>query len=198
MTISWDTLAMDVSIISQNRRYVLRILFDALDTCRSSLDCIKSQLKQMKRSQQHQHHNRRSKNIGATKATREDEMAKQELEATKRKYNLATKKMEYLLSWSSSIWSAELGQELSDEVRVFVADWSSSEGEDTIRVEGESTVERLIRGIHEGDGDDNVDSNGLLLASDSILNLGGGSQLLPLVMEEQMVSVSTVHKKKNR
>mmetsp|Transcript_11758 Transcript_11758/g.20684 ORF Transcript_11758/g.20684 Transcript_11758/m.20684 type:complete len:154 (+) Transcript_11758:3-464(+) len=146
------------------------MLFEALDTCQSTLDGIKKQLRRIK--------------LGlGNDSTRDVEKQKREKEESKRQYKLAAKKIEYFLSWCSSMWSVEMGRELSEEVRAFVADWQPFEKE----VE-ESSVEQLIRGIHINDND----STGLL--ADGILDLGGSTGFVS-EMEDQMVSISTVRKK---
>ena len=166
--VTWNTLALDVAILSYHRRYVLRMLLEGLDICQSTLNGIKKQLKKIMRGND---------------STRDVERQKREKEESKRQYKLAAKKIEYFLSWYSSMWSVEMGHELSEEVRAFIADWQPLEEE----VE-ESSVEQLIRGIHTNDND------GTGLLADGILDLGGSSGLFS-GMEDQMVSISTVRKK---
>ena len=93
---------------------------------------------------------------------------KRELEETKLRYKLASKKIEYFLSWTAGAWSAEVERAMSQDVREFVADWRPSD----VRAE-ESPTERLMRGIC-GDGDSNGgerEHTGLLVGD--ILSLGG-------------------------
>ncbi|KAL9187169.1 hypothetical protein ACHAXT_010889 [Thalassiosira profunda] len=168
---TWDALALDVATLSFHRRQVLRMLFDALDICQLGVNGIKSQLKQI-----------RAKRHGEGGSAQDMERAKRELEETKRKYKLASKKVEYFLSWCSSVWTPQMGQELSEEVRAYVADWK-------LEVQTkESSVEKLIRGIHSG-GDD--DSAGLQMGG--LFDIGGSQPTSSLVGEE-MVSISTVRK----
>ena len=179
--LSWDTLSMDAATLSSKRRYVLRMLFEALDVCRSGLDRIKIQLKGMK--------SRPSGNgsVGKGSNVKGNGMSKKECEESKRQYKLASKKIEYMLSWTSSMWSSELESELSNELRAFVTDWQLD-----IQQE-ESSVEKMIRGIH---ANDNVGSgsDGGQLGIGGIFDIGGSRNVTSL-MEEDMVSVSTVRKR---
>jgi hypothetical protein len=156
-TLSWDMLALDVAKLSYHRRYVLRMLFEALDMCHSGVDCVKARVAEIKANC------RGANNI----STRDIEIARRELDESKRRYKLAAKKVDYFLSWSSTMWSNELGQELSEEVRLFVNDWQVEVQEE------ESSVEQLIRGIHFNANE----------------NAGGGS------LADGLISISTVRKR---
>ena len=128
--ILWEKLASDVAEISSNRRFVLRMLFDAKDICRDGIAFVKSQLKETGPAQ-----------------------SKEELEGSKRTFKLAAKKIEYFLSWSSRFWTEESAQLISEEVKSFVRDWRPD-----IRRES-SALETLIGGICIG-GDEVAEAPG--------------------------------------
>lgn len=128
--ISWEKLATDVTEISSNRRFVLRMLFDAKDICRGGLSFVKTQLKETGSAQSHE-----------------------ELEGSKRIIKLAAKKIEYFLSWISRFWTPESAQHISEEVKSFVRDWKPD-----VRRES-SALETLIGGICIG-GDELAEAPG--------------------------------------
>jgi len=155
------------------------MLFEALDACESSRDDVKRQLKTFK-----------SKQSAGSRSKRNVDMAKRELEESKLRYKLAAKKIQYFLSWTSSMWSVEVGRETSEEVRAFVSDWQPLDVH-----AGESSVEHLIRGIHANDIDDDDANDGCGLLANGFLNLGSGDTQPPLDMGDQMVSILTTCKK---
>ena len=116
-----------------------------------------------------------------------------EYNQSKRQYKLASKKIEYFCSWASSMWSVELEQGISSKVLDYISDWVQDD--DDVKKD-ESSIERLIRGMHSKDGDGNELSSSL----GGILDLGignssAGRSSSSLLVDEQMVSVSTVRKK---
>ena len=115
--ITWEKLATDVAEILSNRRFVLRMLFDANEICRSGLAFVKSQLKETGSAQ-----------------------SQMELKGSKRTFKLAAKKIEYFLSWSSKFWTPE-SELIAEEVKSFVRDWKPEIREDS------SPLETLIGGI---------------------------------------------------
>ena len=118
--ITWEKLATDVAEISSNRRFVLRMLFDANEICRCGLAFVKSQIKATDSAQ-----------------------SQKELEGSKRTFKLAAKKIEYFLSWSSRFWTPE-SELVAEEVKSFVRDWKPEIREDS------SPLETLIGGIRIG------------------------------------------------
>lgn len=100
---SWDRLAADVAMISCNRRYVLRMLFEAADLLYSGMEVLKMHTKAIKKNDKSAY--------TAQKAA---------LDETKRQCKLAVKKIEYFQYWCSSEWSLDLGREISREVESFV------------------------------------------------------------------------------
>lgn len=163
--ISWETLASDVASLSFHRRAVLRVLFDASDILHKGIEDMKRELKLIKQN-------------------KHDDKAKQGYDDIKRQYKLATKKVEYFLSWCSSMWTAELGKELSEEVNMFVEDWRSPEVEAE-----ESNLESLLRIDVPAD-----DSSAAFTPNFLGLELGGNKSP-SFGMKSEFMSVSTTRKK---
>ncbi|KAL3791689.1 hypothetical protein HJC23_003946 [Cyclotella cryptica] len=128
--LSWDTVASDVALVSSNRRYVLRLLFEAVDLFEFATDGVRKHVKLLQKT-----------------SNADKQMIKQkkkELEETKRQYKLASKKIEYFQSWCSFMWSADLCRGVSKEVDAFVKHWKMPEQEDK-----EYHIESLIGNMLE-------------------------------------------------
>ncbi|KAL7472071.1 hypothetical protein ACHAXS_012400 [Conticribra weissflogii] len=133
--LSWESLTSDVAKLSQNRRYVLKMLFDASDICHTAIVHIKKHLK----------HTKAMRSEGFTSATEDNDSMKKEFEESKKSYKLALKKIEYFQSWSSSLWTAELGQTVSDEAYAFIDNWKLPD----INTLAETPVETFLRHVND-------------------------------------------------
>ena len=163
--LSWDNLASDVALISPNRRYVLRMLFEAADVIDSGTEMMKTNSKLLKKK---------------NKAMYEEK--KEELDEAKRQYKLTRKKVEYFQSWCSQFWSSDLGTGISEEINLFVANWKIPKIK-----EKESHIESILGGMLKND----IPSN---LAEGSINIVESGKKGSLFRMGNEMVAVSTLKK----
>ncbi|KAL7482537.1 hypothetical protein ACHAW6_008218 [Cyclotella cf. meneghiniana] len=123
--LSWNTVATDVALISCNRRYVLRLLFEAADLFGFGVDFMRNYVKLIQK-----------------RGNKDEETCKQKKKAIdeiKRQYKLVLKKIEYFQSWCSYMWSVDLSRDISHEVDAFVKHWKMPE-----REVKESQIESLL------------------------------------------------------
>jgi hypothetical protein len=151
-SLSWDRLATDVAMISCNRRFVLRTLFEAADLLKSGIEVLKVHTKALKK-----------------KVKSEYTEKKRALDETKRQCKLAVKKIEYFQSWCSSKWSLDLGQEIFGEVESFVDHWKMPEKE-----EGPSQIESMLGNMLSNDdaNSTNDDTFGMIASRDNHFRMG--------------------------
>mmetsp|Transcript_20336 Transcript_20336/g.41894 ORF Transcript_20336/g.41894 Transcript_20336/m.41894 type:complete len:582 (+) Transcript_20336:119-1864(+) len=172
--LSWESLTSDVAKLSQNRRYVLRILFDASDICDVAIVHIKKNMK--------------------TKRSEDFYSMKKEYEESKKSYKLALKKIEYFQSWSSKLWTVELGRTISDEAYAFIDDWKRPD----INTAAETPIETFLRHVN---CDEATKEEGEKRERDTTFSLGSDFFRLDLghddnLMKNCMTSISTTRQKK--
>ena len=129
-------LALDAALISKNRRYVLRSLFEAIDLLQSGVELIKIRNKEIK-----------------VKDKSTYLRMKKDLDGVKRQYKLAMKKIEYFQSWCSSMWTDGVGSEITKEIESFVDNWRMPE---LAEIESQK-IETMIGNMLKKDEDDEND-----------------------------------------
>eukprot|EP00956_Cyclotella_meneghiniana_P027299 scaffold60934_cov76-Cyclotella_meneghiniana.AAC.2 len=134
--LSWNELALDAALISKNRRYVLRSLFEAVDLLQSGVELIKIRDKEIK-----------------VKDKSTYLRMKKDLDGVKRQYKLAMKKIEYFQSWCSSMWTDGVGSEITKEIESFVDNWRMPE---LAEIESQK-IETMIGNMLKKDEDDEND-----------------------------------------
>ena len=164
--LSWDNLASDVALISRNRRYVLRMLFEAADVIDSGIELLKGNSKLLKKT---------------NKAIYEEK--KKEIDETKRQYKLTLKKLEYFQSWCSLFWSSDLGEGISEEISLFVTNWKMPKTE-----EKESYIESILGSMLTNDSPSAI-------AEDSIDIEESAKKGSLFRMGNEMIAVSSTVKK---
>jgi hypothetical protein len=170
-SLSWDTLLADVALIAGNRRYVLKLLFEAADQFKYGLDSTRKQVKALK------------KNGSIDKSALE--LEKKELEEAKRLYKLAIKKVEYFQSWCSSMWSIELEKEISQEVEQFFEHWTLPEPVEKQECHLESMLESML-------GSNDIKTN--VFDGTSIAMVESSNKEYPFRLGKELIAVSTVRK----
>jgi hypothetical protein len=164
--LSWDTVATDVALISCNRRYVLRLLFEAADRFEFGVDCMRKHVELIQK-----------------RGNKDEETFKQKKKAlneTKRQYKLALKKVEYFQSWCSRMWSLDLSRDVSKEVDAFVKHWKMPE-----REVKESHIESLLGSMLEK-------NHSMEMKYDSAIGLG--KTMPPFPFDDDLIAVCTKKK----
>jgi hypothetical protein len=168
--LTWDMLASDVGLVSCNRRYVLRILFEAADLLESGVELIREHTKTLKKTDKNA--------LGANK---------KELDEIKRLYKRTLKKVEYFESWCSTMWGVDLAREISDEVGSFIEHWKLPEVQ-----EHESHIESMLGNMLNKGVSSAMNSD---TSTIGLIEIGRKDH--PYRMGKELVAVSSAAKKES-
>ena len=112
--IDWKILLYDIICICQNKRMVLRVLFDTIDILNKGYKCLKKLNKG---------HNS-SKEVGRDDAI-EIDIDIHAVKKNRKAWKLAMKKIEYYTSWTNMNWDDNFmaGEGIVNDARIWMDDW---------------------------------------------------------------------------
>ncbi len=118
-SIDWKVLLNDLTYICQNKRLVLRVLFDAIDVLNAGIQTLKSNIKSNPKKSSF--NARLDEKIGSD-GSHDNHIIKQSYQF-KKEWKLAKKKLEYYTSWINIHWDRSIHEDIVTDVKDWLNDW---------------------------------------------------------------------------